>query len=229
MRIPRVHSAGLLLSYRCSGACRHCLYASSPGWAPDWIHEEDAEVVLAALSETMRGRYFPGETLGLNKGLHFTGGEPFLNFELLLRLVELAKRFSIPCTFVETNAFWCVGDRSTEERLKALKAAGLDGILISVNPFLLEHVPFERTKRAIRAALSSFGPQNTMVYQDVFYEQFRDLGIEGTVPLEDYLRIGGWGSVARSSSWGEGSATSWEGCSGGGRRRSSSASPAAGS
>jgi len=36
------------------------------------------------------------------------------------------------------------------ERLTRLKHAGLHGILVSVNPFILQEVPFGRTERAIR-------------------------------------------------------------------------------
>jgi len=73
--------------------------------------------------------------MSLNHGLHFTGGEPFLNFELLLKAVEIAEALRIPSTFVETNCFWCKNDDLTRERLQALKEKGLRGILISVNPF----------------------------------------------------------------------------------------------
>ncbi|NOX44407.1 MAG: hypothetical protein GXO72_01530, partial [Caldiserica bacterium] len=58
----------------------------------------------------MRGRYPPNVQVGVTSGLHFTGGEPFLNFELLLELVGIAADLGIPGIFVETNAFWCVTD-----------------------------------------------------------------------------------------------------------------------
>ncbi|NIV37308.1 MAG: 4Fe-4S cluster-binding domain-containing protein, partial [Anaerolineae bacterium] len=88
--------------------------------------------------------------VGVNDGVHFTGGEPFLNFELLLRLTAMAKGLGIPTTFVETNGFWARDDEPAREKLLALRDAGLDGILISANPFILEQVPFERTERAAR-------------------------------------------------------------------------------
>ena len=131
--------------------------------------------------------------MGVNAGLHFTGGEPFLNFELLIALVEIAHGLGIPGIFVETNAFWCVNDGVTRERFRELAQAGLQGILISVNPFLLEHVPFERTRRAVRIATEVFGTRNVLVYQRVFYEEFSRLGIAGTLSFGEYLRRGGYG------------------------------------
>ena len=90
--------------------------------------------------------------VSLNYGLHFTGGEPFLNFGLLLRAVDISRQLGIPSTFVETNSYWCLDDKSTKEKLRALKERGLEGILISVNPFYLEYISFERKERCIRIA-----------------------------------------------------------------------------
>jgi hypothetical protein len=188
--IPEPYSAGVLLSYKCSGTCKHCLYGCSPRWPADWISEADAELVLAQLADKMRGKYpFPGQ-VGVNDGVHFTGGEPFLNFPLLLRLVEIAKGLGIPTTFVETNGFWARDDRSTREKLQALREAGLDGILVSANPFILEQVPFERTERAARISREVFGG-NAIVYQSLFFEQFKLMGLTGTLPFDEYVERGG--------------------------------------
>lgn len=124
--------------------------------------------------------------MGLSHGLHFTGGEPFANFELLLQAVAIARECSIPSTFVETNCSWATDDGTARETLSALKAEGLDGIMISVNPFYLEHVPFERTERAIEASLEIFG-RNTMVYQEEYYRRFKRWGFSGRVPFPRYL------------------------------------------
>ena len=138
--------------------------------------------MLAQLADKMRGKYpFPGQ-VGVNDWVHFTGGEPFLNFPLLLRLVEIAEGLGIPTTFVETNGFWARDDRSTREKLLALQHAGLDGILVSANPFILEQVPFERTERAVRISREVFG-QNAIVYQGLFFEQFKLMGLEGDAAL----------------------------------------------
>jgi hypothetical protein len=60
--------------------------------------------------------------------------------------------------------------------------------MISVNPFYLEYVPFERTERAIRIALEVFG-RNTMVYQLEYYRRFVQMGIKDKVPFEEYLKM----------------------------------------
>jgi hypothetical protein len=186
--VPRPFSGGLILSYKCPAACRHCMYACSPTWNGDWIAEDVLERGLAQLAGNIQPSQQGPKGVGLNYGLHFTGGEPFLNFELLLRAVRIAEELKVPSTFVETNSFWCTSDKITLERLSLLKASGLKGILISVNPFYAEFVPFERTERCIHISGHVFG-RNVMVYQLEFYHLFRRLGIRNPISREDSLRI----------------------------------------
>lgn len=189
--IPQPYSAGLFLTYKCTGVCRHCMYACSPHWSADWLSLDNAEAILAQLARVLHKPAVPGR-IGVNEGLHFSGGEPFLNFDLLLQLTEMARRLGIASTFVETNGFWCTDDEAAREQLGALKRAGLDGILISANPFILERVPFERTERVVRVAQEVFG-DNVIVYQTFFYRQFQRLGLRGTLAFDEYLSLGGEG------------------------------------
>jgi len=100
----------------------------------------------------------------------------------------MAEELGIPSTFVETNCSWCVNDETTRERLEQLRRAGLKGIMISVNPFYVEYIPFQRTERCIRVSQEVFGP-NVMIYQMEFYRQFKQLGLQGRVPFEHYLAL----------------------------------------
>lgn len=185
--IPAPISAGLLLSYKCNSRCRHCLYACSPQWKADWLSVADAEDILGQLAPKMQAASGINAGIGVNQGLHFTGGEPFLNFSLLVEVVAVAHWLGIRSTFVETNCYWCTDDQTTLDKLSQLKQAGLKGMLISANPFVLEHVPFERTLRAVQIGGQVF-PRGVMVYQPFFYQQFCDLGLHGTLSLEEYLR-----------------------------------------
>jgi hypothetical protein len=187
LAVPEPVSGGIILSYKCTTACRHCMYACSPKWQADWMSERDAELILAQLSHKLRKRY-PAHTqkIGVNYGIHFTGGEPFLNFDLLLGITRMAHALQIPSTFVETNCFWAGDDKTTEERFRALRDAGLAGMLISANPFILESVPFERTLRAIEKSRVIFGRRNVIVYQELFCDQFRKLRVKETLAFEDY-------------------------------------------
>jgi hypothetical protein len=53
-KVPQPISGGLLLSYKCSAECRHCMYACSPKWEGDWIAKEDLEEVLSQLARRIR-------------------------------------------------------------------------------------------------------------------------------------------------------------------------------
>jgi len=128
----------------------------------------------------------PRSGVSMNQGLHFTGGEPFLNLDLLLKAVRIASEHGIHSNFVETNCFWCVDDDTVEEGFIQLKNEGLGGVLISVNPFLLEFVPFERIERALKVGYRIFG-EDMMAYHPQFYEDLKRLGVTGRIKWEDYL------------------------------------------
>ena len=185
--IPKPVSAGIILSYKCNSECLHCMYACSPRWKQDWISENDLKRNLTQLADTIAPSPMGKDRVGINYGLHFTGGEPFLNFDLLLKAIEIAKKLGIPSTFVETNAFWCTSEESTKEKLIKLREQGLNGILVSVNPFILEYIPFERTQRAIQVSKEIFA-RNVMIYQEDFYNQFREINIRNTMSFKEYLQ-----------------------------------------
>ncbi len=188
LSVPEPVSGGIILSYECNARCRHCMYGCSPGWRADWMSETDAEIVLAQLSDKLgKAHSFRAKAIGVNYGMHFTGGEPFLNFDLLLAITKKALALNICPTFAETNGFWCTNDKKTEEWLKALKSAGLQGMLVSANPFILEWVPFERTERAIEKSRKIFGKKNVIVYQELFCHHFKRMNVKGTMRFETYM------------------------------------------
>ncbi len=196
--IPKPISGGLVLSYKCNAACRHCMYGCSPKWNADWISEADLVKILGQLAGKIQPGPYGRNNISLNYGLHFTGGEPFLNFDLLAKAVEISSEFHIPSLFVETNCFWCKDDKTTKEKLELLQKIGLKGILISVNPFYLEYVPFERTERAVRIGAEVFG-HNMFVYQIEYYRRFKAMGIRNIVTFTDYLQMENRADFARNA------------------------------
>ena len=120
-QIPKPISGGLMLSYKCSVSCQHCMYACSSKWKDDWISKQDLKKILESLANKIEPSPYGPDKVSLNYGLHFTGGEPFLNYELLGEAVEMAKEFDIPSTFVETNCYWCINEEQTREKLQDLK------------------------------------------------------------------------------------------------------------
>lgn len=88
----------------------------------------------------------------LSIGVH--GGEPFLYFKLLKKIMENAKKFGVTHTWVITNGFWAETKAIAEEKLLELNEAGLKSITFSVDGFHQEHIPFENVERGIQAAVS---------------------------------------------------------------------------
>jgi hypothetical protein len=165
---------GLVLSYKCQCSCAHCLYNCGPQWV-EWI---SPETLQQALETTL---IWPEPIQ-----VHLTGGEPFLNFPLLLRAVEIAASLGIPC-YCETNAGWCVQSELVAKRFRALREAGLGAILISCSPFHAETVPPKRTLLAIAVALDVFGPQGVIVYLAEWLNQIARFGVENATPLRRYI------------------------------------------
>ncbi|HUW10665.1 MAG TPA: radical SAM protein [Anaerolineae bacterium] len=118
--------------------------------------------------------------------VHFTGGEPFLRFSLLLQGVRIASELGIP-SYAETNAGWCVNGATTLRRFVALRDAGMSAILISCSPFHAESVPLARTLLAIQKATEVFGRQQVIVYMAHCLPQIRQFSINETVSLERYV------------------------------------------
>jgi hypothetical protein len=188
LKIPPPISGGLILSHKCNASCIQCMYACSPHWKADWMSEEDLGLILNQLAGCIGPSVYGPDYVDLSHGLHYTGGEPFLNYELLLKAAEIGEELGIPSTFVETNCFWAKDDKSTRDKLSQLKDKGLKGVMISINPFYLEYIPFERTLRAAIIGSEIFGP-GLIPYQLEYFKKFQQLNIKGTLTLEQYFKI----------------------------------------
>ena len=92
--IPPLLSGGIMLSYRCTNACRHCLYWCSPKQPDEWMTEEMARKVFGALQKEPR-----------LQSIHFAGGEATLRPDLLEKLISMAAEMEI---FKSSNASFTI-------------------------------------------------------------------------------------------------------------------------
>lgn len=139
----RLAHCGIMANYRCTAACRHCLYACSPDRSGGYITEETAKRICAVLNR------------GGCRSVHIGGGEPFMDFEGLLTLVLTVRRAGIKIDYIETNAFWAKDVTAAADKLRRLASAGADTVLISVDPFHAEYVPLERAANLERACIQT--------------------------------------------------------------------------
>jgi hypothetical protein len=156
-----------MLSYRCTNACRHCLYRCSPRRPDEWMTPETAERVFDALA--------------LEPDLasvHLAGGEATLRFDLLVDVVRMAVRAKVPLAYLETNAHWCADRAETRSGLEALSDAGLPAILVSASMFHNEFVPFARTRNCVEVGREVFGTGGVIVWLPHLYSALARLPAE---------------------------------------------------
>lgn len=130
---------GLILTERCNISCRHCWFSSGPEKGREMSLSE-AEAYIDQAREIPSVRY-----------ISFTGGEPLLLPERLVKLVRYASERGLHTECV-TNSFWASTESSAERMLRRLRDAGLEVINLSVDDFHQSHIPFERVLNGYRAA-----------------------------------------------------------------------------
>src|SRR4030042_123033 len=139
MSAPRpLFRVGLLITDRCNVSCRHCWFRCGP--------ERDAVMTRGQA----RGIIDQASTLGA-KWVSFTGGEPFLEPQLLLDLVTYASGKGLHSEAV-TNCSWAESRGKALDRLRPLAEAGLTALNMSVDDFHQEHIPLDRVRHCFDAA-----------------------------------------------------------------------------
>lgn len=141
------HVASLLFTYRCTIACAHCLFNCSP-------RQKDVQVSFSDGIEFMR------QLRSTDRVIHIAGGEVMMAYPAMLALCRGAREEGASPHFFETNASWCVDEQTTRERYETLQSLGLQGVLISADPFHQAFVPPGRRERAFRWAVEIFGREN---------------------------------------------------------------------
>lgn len=139
MKLGKLHHGGVMTNYKCTAACRHCLYSSSPDRSGGYISRGKAVEICTLLKK------------GGCRSIHIGGGEPFLHFEGLVDILNIAKSASIAVEYIETNAYWATDTKSACKKLNRLLEAGADTLCISVDPFHVEYVPLDRVYTLIDA------------------------------------------------------------------------------
>ena len=139
LRIDNLFSGGLIVNYVCSSACAHCAYRSGPRRDKAFI----APAQVAANGRAVR-------RLGC-RSLHVGGGEPFLNPDGLLAALDAMAREGVAVEYVETNSSWYREHGRAVDLLREVRKRGCDTLLISIDPFHNQFIPFARVKGAMAA------------------------------------------------------------------------------
>ena len=88
--------------------------------------------------------------------MHIGGGEPMLDEDGLVAVLDTCRECGIGIDYVETNSSWYRDDESAVRTLQRLLEHGCDTLLISISPFHSEYIPFKKV-RAVLAACRATG------------------------------------------------------------------------
>lgn len=170
---------GIILTYRCTCACRHCLYACSPGW-DGWMDDATLERAVHALA-----------SLPDPPGVHLAGGEAFLDPERLHRAVEVVAGAGLEIDFIETNGAWFDDRGEAAALLRELRDAGSPRLLVSATPLHAETIPPRKVAELIDLAEEVLGRGNAWAWTPSFLYPLLEIGGDDTVPFGRYLeRVG---------------------------------------
>ncbi len=129
----------LVLTRRCNISCRHCGHNCSDQTRETMTREEAKLYIEGACS-------IPSLRL-----LGFTGGEPFLEYDLLLDLISLVGQKGISSEVV-TNGSWADTEECARTLLEPLVHRGLTNFVTSLDEYHLEQIPLASIQNGVRAA-----------------------------------------------------------------------------
>ena len=154
-------SIGLMLTYRCSSRCVCCYVFSGPESG-----SSDTEMSVESAIDYWRGvRNLAGE----RGKVHITGGEPFLDYERLCKLLQAGQEQGLGgLEKIETNASWCSSASLAHARLGELKCLGLKKLQVSTDIYHQQYVPLECVRLAVEAGRKILGDQGVQVRWEDF-------------------------------------------------------------
>jgi len=96
--------------------------------------------------------------------IHITGGEPFLYWEQMLKILKQAKKLNLgPVDLIETNAFWATSEKIIKQRLKALDQLAMLRLKISCDPFHQEFIDITLIKNLVSIAADLLGQKRVLI------------------------------------------------------------------
>ena len=136
-----VISLGFLYTNKCNLSCRHCCNESGPN-GNDKLAEEAAADKIREAAE-----------LGIRK-IVFTGGEPSLYMDEIVRLLAVATSCGLASQVV-TNGLWREDVASIESQVETLKISRVGRIGLSLDAFHHQPESLDKIERICRSARRS--------------------------------------------------------------------------
>ncbi len=119
-----------LITHKCSSKCRHCSN----------ISEDNSSVLDLTTAEN--ALKMASQNHNIESVMTF-GGEPLLYPEVTFGIHKTAKSIGIPVRQIITNCYWTKDKDKISEIAEGLKASGVTEVLVSIDQFHQEFIPFE--------------------------------------------------------------------------------------
>lgn len=148
--MPFLRNIGLLVTYKCQVACRHCIIEAGPHRKEE-MSIDNAFNWIKQISDYRNGYI---------KVLSLTGGEPFYNVTNLRKLARYADDCGLLVSVV-TNAYWAKDVKEAVNTIKDIPEIGM--IAISTDVYHQENIPFKNIKNAVKACEELNIPYNIHV------------------------------------------------------------------
>ena len=154
-----ISGGGIIIDWRCLAKCAHCLFTCD-SYSSIPIEYDMLKEMLKVISPYLIGP----------RGLHISGGEPFLDMFRLEQTIIAFRTAGIRIEFVETNGFWAKDYESAHLNLTRLRKAGLQRIRLSISPFHGDFIPLSVARDAYTIACNIFGVENVFIFDKSLLE-----------------------------------------------------------
>lgn len=134
---------GLLVTTRCTAACKHCCFGCTP--RGDQL-SGDVTMTLA------EAKSYIDQVSALSGGIRrlgMSGGEPFLLRHDLVEIVRYGRDKGAKRITINTACYWATSRKAALWRLRPLRAAGLDQLDISTDDFHTEFISLDNVRLAL--------------------------------------------------------------------------------
>jgi hypothetical protein len=130
----------LITTFGCDATCAHCSVFSGPKRKD----RMDPALVRSLIEQAARQPAI--------RMIAYTGGEPTLDFDLLLEYMAYAKSFGLAAGLV-SNSNWALTPAIAAERFRAMIDRGLTTYITSLDEYHIEFVAIEHIRHAVHASL----------------------------------------------------------------------------
>lgn len=137
--IPFLSNIGLMLTYKCTIACPHCIVKAGPNRKEEMLLEDALKWI-----DELRS-YRDGYIMGIS----LTGGEPFYNVEMLAAISGYASERGFVVSVV-SNAYWAATRESALEILS--QCSSIKVLSVSADVGHQQFIPLSNVRNAVWAA-----------------------------------------------------------------------------